>query len=138
MRKAIYFISLFFILIGIINAKNSGLTDAQKDGYTLFSYSLNDAVNSDNKTIKTKTVDKKTVYTFNDHVLSCGTHMKGEIIKTDNKNDISYTGKFTVTKNSYNITSLIVDFTESKNNPVKRSGKMKINNTDCDINLFFD
>jgi hypothetical protein len=131
---------LFFCLVlsvSISNASQPELTEAQKDGYIIFNYSMNDALHFNKDTISKKVQGDATIYDFKDNVLSCGTHMTGVIKVTESKEKTSYNGTFAVEKNPFKINSLIIDFSETKNMPVKRAGKINIDGKDYDINLFF-
>ncbi len=113
-------------------------TAADRDGYTLFHYSLTDAefCNSSNPdpTISVKTDSNESLFTYTGHVLSCGTHMNGSIKKTVEGSRIRYAGRFDVTKNGYGINVLIVDFTKDSSTN-KRTGFIIVNERKIDVNL---
>jgi hypothetical protein len=136
-KNFLCFILVFIFYFCFVNASQIELTETENDGYILFKYSLNDAKNSRNTKIIKKVEGNVVTYEYKDHVLSCGTHMNGFIKITDNNEKISYEGNFNIDNNPYNITKLSIDFSETKKLPVKRTGILKIDGKDYDVNLFF-
>ncbi len=113
-------------------------TAADRDGYTLFSYSLRDAekynASNPDPTISVATDSNTSLFTYVEHVLSCGTHMSGSIKKTVEGSLIRYSGRFNVTKNDYGISSLVIDFVKDTSKK-KRTGFIIVNERKIDINL---
>jgi hypothetical protein len=118
---------------------NKKLSDVENDSYILYTLSYNEALQlngASSSTIKVNKSDAQNTYTYTEHVLSCGTHMNGEI-KEDLKDNIkTITGSFNVTKNSYGITDLKVNDTVDMSSN-KKTGYLEVNGKQVDINSNF-
>ena len=116
------------------------LTNIQNDGYIIYDLSYNDALLLSGKsgaTIQIKEDGSKKIYTYVDHVLSCGTYMNGEIVEDLKDNIKTIKGSFDVTKNPYSITELKVDISiDTKTD--KKTGYLNINGEKIDINSNFN
>lgn len=121
------------------DTNNAKLTNIENDAYILYSLCYDDALRlsgSSSNSIKTKTTDTQTVYTFVEHVLSCGTHMNGEIVEDVKDNIKTLSGSFNVTKNPYEITNLKLNITiDTKTD--KKTGYLSANGKEVDINSNF-
>lgn len=114
------------------------LTIVEKDAYILYSYSYSDAINDPEKfadSILIEKTDAQTTYTFVEHVLSCGTHMNGEIVEVVSGDVKTLTGTFTITDNPYEIDELSLNIIFDANSG-KKTGYINVNNKDIDINRF--
>ena len=58
--------------------------EKDKDGYTIFYLSLQNAVNIQNKTISITGQEGNRTLVFTNHVLSCGTWMNGDLVERQN------------------------------------------------------
>ncbi|GKX67473.1 hypothetical protein [Inconstantimicrobium mannanitabidum] len=85
------------------------LTNVENDSYIIYNLSYLEATQLQgvsSTSIEIKKKDNQTVYTYKDHILSCGTYMNGEIVETIKGNIKTLTGSFNVTHNPYKITKL--------------------------------
>lgn len=85
------------------------LTNVENDSYIIYNLSYLEATQLkgvSSTSIEIKKKDNQTVYTYKDHILSCGTYMNGEIVETIKGNIKTLTGSFNVTHNPYKITKL--------------------------------
>jgi hypothetical protein len=119
--------------------KAGPLTETDKDGYILFTYSLADglALQAGGKDPTIKVVEGKgvTTFVFENHVLSCGTVMNGRIALSKNGSVTKYAGEFKVTNNSYKIDVLAGDYAKDSVSG-KPNGSLTVNKRKIDITLF--
>jgi hypothetical protein len=119
--------------------KAGPLTETDKDGYILFTYSLADGlgVQAGGKDPTIKVVEEKggTTFVFENHVLSCGTVMNGRITMSKNNSMTKYAGAFKVSNNSYKIDVLAGDYSKDSVSG-KSNGSLTVNKRKIDITLF--
>jgi hypothetical protein len=115
------------------------LTETDKDGYILFTYSLADGLEvqdgKEDPTIKATAGKSGTTFVFEKHVLSCGTVMTGRIVMSKKGARTRYAGEFNVSNNSYKIDALSGDYDKDAASG-KRDGFLVVNNRKIDITLF--
>ncbi len=121
------------------NPETEEVTDVEEDARILYDYSYKDALalaGVSSETIKVKQQDNTTTYTFTEHVLSCGTHMNGEIVEVVEGDFKTLTGSFVVTNNTYEINDLQLNIIFN-NNTDEKTGYIKVNGKEVDINSNF-
>lgn len=89
-------------------------TLAEKDAFVLFDLSYTDASYSKDATIKISGKAGNRSLTYDEHVLSCGTHMNGALRESTKGSILSVKGSFTIKENPYSITTLEVDLSKKK------------------------
>lgn len=122
-----------------ITTSKKRLTSIENDGYILYDLSYKDGLRlagTSRPSIKIKTTGTKTIYTYAEHTLSCGTHMNGQIVENVKANIKTITGSFNVTKNPYKITDLKLCITINTETN-KKTGYLIINGKQIDINSNF-
>lgn len=115
------------------------LSNIENDSYIIYNLSYIEAAAQNGKssdTIKVEKASGKTTYTYVEHVLSCGTHMNGQIIESTKGDVTTITGSFNVTKNPYAITDLKINITINNKSDTK-SGYLIVNGEQLDINSNF-
>ena len=113
----------------VATENTEALTEIQEDAHILYSYSYRDALalaGVSSKDINISKEGSKTTYTFTQHVLSCGTHINGEITEVIEGNTKTLVGSFDVTENSYKINDLEINITFNTDTDEK-TGYIKIN-----------
>jgi hypothetical protein len=112
------------LLLGIVavaglSAAESKATAKEKDGWTIFDLSYNDASNaSKGKYVAIVEDESGRTLTYTKLRLLCGTYMDGSLKENVADGVIRLEGKFAVSSNPYDITSLEVDLSRaSKNKP---------------------
>lgn len=116
----------------------SGQLTPEGDAYILFDYSYQDGKNFEEGTDETleKTVENGvTTYRYMEHVLSCGTHMNGEISEETQGDITTVKASFDVTNNKYEINSLMVDYTYDAATKTY-DGILSMNGRKIDINVY--
>jgi hypothetical protein len=97
-----------------VKPEMNDITMKDKDGLILFSLSLNNALAQIARKEKSAEIEitedtQKTSYHFKGHVLSCGTHMLGNVIEEKIGDQTSFKGSFKVSTNPYDIKTLEID-----------------------------
>jgi hypothetical protein len=93
-----------------LSAVESKASEKEKDGWTIFSLSYNDASNArKGKFIEVVKDESARTITYSKLRLSCGTYMSGSLREGFVDGVISLRGKFAVSSNPYGITSLEID-----------------------------
>lgn len=125
--------------VSTISDTNKTLTNVENDSYIIYNLSYLEATQLQgvsSTSIEIKKKDNQTVYTFKDHVLSCGTYMNGEIVETIKGNIKTLTGSFNVTHNPYKITKLDLNITINMDTNEK-TGYISPDGDKLDINSNF-
>lgn len=115
------------------------LTNIENDSYIIYNLSYLEATQLQgvsSTSIEIKKKDNQTVYTYKDHILSCGTYMNGEIVETIKGNIKTLTGSFNVTHNPYKITKLDLNITINMDTNEK-TGYISPDGDKLDINSNF-
>lgn len=115
------------------------LTNVENDSYIIYNLSYLEATQLQgvsSKSIEIKKKGTQTVYTYKDHILSCGTYMNGEIVEDINGNIKTLTGSFKVTHNPYKITNLDLNITINMDTNEK-TGYISPDGNKLDINSNF-
>jgi hypothetical protein len=107
------------LLLGIaaiagLSAAGSKATDKERDGWTIFNLSYNDAANArKGKYIAIVKDESGRALNYTKLRLSCGTYMDGSLKESVVDGIISLKGKLAVSSNPYGITSLEVDLSRA-------------------------
>lgn len=143
LKRMLLLMTLVLILGGLsvvfAEDKKEEVSTTDKDGYILYNFCSTDAkimmltgdTSSDSITITKQ--GATTTFTYQEHILSCGTHMNGTITETKKDGKILIKGDFNVTHNPYKITKLLINLV---NEPAAKSttGTLTIDGRERDVN----
>ena len=106
----------FFAILGPLAAEDAaaGATPKDRDAFVLFQLSYEFADYAKDPTAKASGKQGKRTLAYAEHVLSCGTHMNGELKESTKAGVISVKGSFAVKENPYSIATLDVDVQRPK------------------------